>query len=215
MGLQRIAFGLFVGFLTFVLGFAASNLWKFAAGSNQSAFQPPVAETIAETAPAPVPTPMPPPAAADDTGGKPNMDPDYNNSAEEKNLSKLYVEGYYVLEGDFPKGFADFQSMEIWHERYDEKASNFVSVVPFGQYQTEKDVYKFNKLFFGNGILKFSTAGVRGMHFEFEGKFKEKPSDPANDRGYQVFILEGSLTKFRNGKKSAKADVQFRLYEGC
>lgn len=58
--------------------------------------------------------------------------------------------------------------------------------------------------------LSFSTEKIRGAHYEFEGVFLEALGD-----SYDEPVLEGTLRKFRNGKKVFEKKVRFTYYMGC
>ncbi len=66
--------------------------------------------------------------------------------------------------------------------------------------------YKFTSVSVTEKYLKFTTAKVSGVNYDFEGEFLKK--------GYGV-TLEGTLRKFVNGKKVMEVRTPFKHYPGC
>jgi hypothetical protein len=68
---------------------------------------------------------------------------------------------------------------------------------PFERAVLKQDCVQFNR-------VAFRTRVIHGVNYEFKGRFFEK-SKWLND---MYVDLEGSLAKFKDGKKIAEADVQ-------
>ncbi len=79
-------------------------------------------------------------------------------------------------------------------------------LVAWGEIRGVQPWYKFTSVFVTQKRLKFSTAKVSGISYNFEGKFLKK--------GYGV-TLEGTLQKFVNGKKVMEVSTPFMHYPGC
>ncbi len=79
-------------------------------------------------------------------------------------------------------------------------------LVAWGEVRGVQPWYKFTSVSITEKHLKFSTAKVGGVSYNFEGKFLKK--------GYGV-TLEGTLRKFVNGKKVMEVKTPFVHYPGC
>ncbi len=79
-------------------------------------------------------------------------------------------------------------------------------LVAWGEVRGVQSWYKFTSVSVTEKYLKFSTAKVSGVSYNFEGEFLKK--------GYGV-TLEGTLRKFVNGKKVMEVHTPFVHYAGC
>ena len=78
--------------------------------------------------------------------------------------------------------------------------------VAWGEVRGVQPWFKFTSVSVTEKHLKFSTAKVGGVSYNFEGEFLKK--------GYGV-TLEGTLRKFVNGKKVMEIHTPFVHYAGC
>ena len=60
----------------------------------------------------------------------------------------------------------------------------------------------------------FTTMTVRGVFYTFSGKFLKGGVYGAGDLDDQTPVLEGTLTRFRDGKKVAAANLKFVYFGG-
>ena len=60
----------------------------------------------------------------------------------------------------------------------------------------------------------FTTLPAAGVSYSFAGKFLKGGNFAATWMGEEDPILEGTLTKFRDGKKVAEAKLKFMYFGG-
>lgn len=75
--------------------------------------------------------------------------------------------------------------------------------------------YKFAAVSVTERTLKFKTVSVRGVMYSFEGRFLGGGDFPAQFTGHGIVMLEGTLTKFERGRKTAEIVSPFLYYPGC
>jgi hypothetical protein len=75
--------------------------------------------------------------------------------------------------------------------------------------------YKFATVSVTEERLKFTTVRVRGVSYSFDGRFLGGGDFPSQFTGRGMLRLEGTLTKYKGGKKVAEVDSPFLYYPGC
>ncbi len=75
--------------------------------------------------------------------------------------------------------------------------------------------YRFTATVVTEDDLKFSTAKVAGISYDFNGKFLGKGDFAGQWPGEGITMLEGTLPKFVNGKKAWEIKTSFVYYPGC
>jgi hypothetical protein len=120
-------------------------------------------------------------------------------------------DGYFYLKGELPKGFEDFDYVELM------ALSNRKRPPSDSRLHTQDGKsYKFTRLAefdthsSGSGItFGFETEIIESVRYQFSGKFisicifSEDETDP------KKVVADGRLTKFVDGKGVATAEVQF------
>ena len=74
--------------------------------------------------------------------------------------------------------------------------------------------YRFKTLNVKRDNFTFTTMTVRGVFYTFSGKFLKDGVYGAGDLDDETPVLEGTLTKFRSGKKVAEANMKFVYFGG-
>jgi hypothetical protein len=123
---------------------------------------------------------------------------------------------YYAEEGKLPKGFRDFEYLEITARDYTAQSDEFVYGVPIppkGSIHTKKN-YKFTRISIGAKQIAFETEKIDGVSYRFTGKFPENELCEYNGEG-QLPNLKGRLVKIKDGKKIAETDAEFYISCGC
>ena len=121
----------------------------------------------------------------------------------------------YDVTGKLPKGFEDFGEIGITTLSYEnaseENAYEGTPIPPEGYVWTDKE-YKFAKINVNNKYISFKTQTIKGVSYEFSGKFLEKAPFWTLDE--QKPVLEGRFVKLKKGKKIAESNVKFVWYQG-
>lgn len=127
--------------------------------------------------------------------------------------------GYYYIIGDAPKGFEDFAHLELRTHEWDEKLEKPVAAKPRGELWTEENEFKLSWLNLTGRRISLITRERKGVSYQFDGKFIEaetvKYKYKNGEENYDDAFLKGRLTKWRNGKKIAEANVKFGIHHGC
>lgn len=123
------------------------------------------------------------------------------------------VFGYYSLVGNIPKAFSSIDVLLL--STIDDNAkkaplNGFIR--PKGKGGKGWDYYLVNPTLKGDE-LSFTTKTVRGVSYEFKGKFTKLGNFPETRPEGEV-LLKGHLIKFQAGAKVAEADVSFSYSAG-
>ena len=136
--------------------------------------------------------------------------PDLNESAEDS----FNATGDYYLVDDAPKGFKDFESINITTNDYtnaSEENNYWGTPIPPKGYLLTKKKYKFARINIGNKQIAFETEIRNEISYKFVGKFVDNVQ--SEDGAYAD--LEGRLVKMQNGKKIAESDIRLLVSCGC
>jgi len=74
--------------------------------------------------------------------------------------------------------------------------------------------YRFKTLTVKRDNFTFTTVVLRRVSYSFAGKFLRGGVYGAGDLDDETPVLEGTLTKFRGGKKVAEANLKFVYFGG-
>ena len=88
-------------------------------------------------------------------------------------------------------------------------------LVAWGEVRGIQAWYRFTSVFVNEKHLKFSTAKVGGVSYDFDGTFLGRGDFPSQFLGTGIVMLEGTLRKFVNGKKAMKVSTSLVYYPGC
>ncbi len=198
-----------IAFTAFVCGigfFAVGRYFQttFSAKEQKAELTAPVVEL---TAPAPIIEPAKVPVVEQPIEAVENS---------EKNAeSEFDVDGFYSIIGGLPKGFEDFEEININSIDYEtaSEENNFRGTIipPEGYVQAKKE-FKLRKIGVSNKAMAFETEKVKSISYKFSGKFIEKA--PFWDFDPETPVLEGRLVKSKNGKKVAENNVRLQWYGG-
>lgn len=123
---------------------------------------------------------------------------------------------FYLAAEVLPKGFKDFEFMEIITRDYevqDETGAYGVPIPPQGFIQT-KTKFKFVRIGIGNKQVSFETEKINGISYKFTGNYREENGDSCPIEENSV-DLKGRLVKMKNGKEIAETSVGFHVSCGC
>jgi len=120
-------------------------------------------------------------------------------------------DGYFYLKGDPPEGFENFDHITLLVSTggsrpptdtrlhtSDEKSYKFTSLAKFITHSS------------GSGVdFEFETERIEGVSYKFKGKFITICVFAEQDIDPKKAVAEGQITKFKDGKEVATAQVQF------
>ena len=74
--------------------------------------------------------------------------------------------------------------------------------------------YRFKTLNVKQNNFTFTTVALKGVSYSFSGKFLKGGVYSSGILDNETPVLEGTLTKFRNGQKLAEAKLKFVYFGG-
>ena len=116
-------------------------------------------------------------------------------------------DGSFWIVGTPPNEFSDFSAINL-------NAKKLRRIPPSGYQTNDGKSYRFKTLVVKRDNFTFTTVPVRGVSYSFAGKFLKGGNFAASWSGDEDPVLEGTLTKFRDGKKLAEAKLKFSYFGG-
>lgn len=120
--------------------------------------------------------------------------------------------GYFSLVGRPPKGFENFDTIQYWR-RADEQSGPDISDRTSGLNVTGGVVYRYATISITRQKFVFTTKRVRGISYAFSGRFLTTDFVDA-EMNLEKPVLTGTLTKYRDGKRTAEASVRLTYFAG-
>jgi hypothetical protein len=115
---------------------------------------------------------------------------------------------FWLQDGTTPPAeFSDFSAINLNAKRSRQLPSQ-------GLQLNNGTTYRFKTLTVKRDNFTFTTMTLRGVSYSFSGKFLKGGVYGAGDLDDQTPVLEGTLTKFRDGKKVAEANLKFVYFGG-
>jgi len=115
-------------------------------------------------------------------------------------------DGSFWIHGDPPPEFSDFGSINL-----NAKKLRYLDSPGLLMRSTR---YRYKTLTVKRDNFTFTTMTVRGISYSFSGRFLKGGVYGAGDLDDETPVLEGTLTKFRGGKKVAEANLKFVYFGG-
>jgi len=116
-------------------------------------------------------------------------------------------DGAFWILGQPPSGFEDFGgiNLNLKHDRH---------LPASGIDLTNGTRLRFKTLSAKRERITFTTTVVRGISYTFSGRFLKGGVFAAADLDDKTPVLEGTLTKYRAGRKVAEASLKFTYFGG-
>jgi len=125
---------------------------------------------------------------------------------QRKAPARFDPDGTFWIKGNAPTDFSDFDSINL-----NAKRARYLE--PPGL-RMRTTVYRYKTLVVKRENFTFTTMTVRGVFYTFSGKFLRGGVYGAGDFDDETPVLEGTLTRFRDGKKVAEANLKFTYFGG-
>ena len=125
----------------------------------------------------------------------------------QKNSARFDPDGSFWVLGDLPNEFSEFNEINL-----NAKRSRRLSVQ--GLVVQNGKRLAFKTLTVKRDNFTFTTVTAGGVSYAFAGKFLKGGVYYASDLDDTIPVLEGTLTKFRNGEKVAEAKLKFSYFGG-
>jgi hypothetical protein len=124
-----------------------------------------------------------------------------------QSTARFDPDGSFWIHGNPPNDFSDFGGINLNAKRLRRLPSP-------GVQSNNGSTYRFKTLTVKRDNFTFTTVTVRGVSYSFAGKFLKGGVYAAGDLDDETPVLEGTLTKFRDGKKVAEANLKFVYFGG-
>jgi hypothetical protein len=124
-----------------------------------------------------------------------------------QSTARFDPDGSFWIHGTPPNGFSDFGGINLNAKRLRRLPSPGVQT-------NDGTTYRFKTLTVKRDNFTFTTMVVRGVSYSFAGKFLKGGVYGAGNLDDETPVLEGTLTKFRGGKKVVEANLKFVYFGG-
>ncbi len=129
-------------------------------------------------------------------------------SALSQNRSARFdPDGSFWVIGTPPNEFSDFGGINL-------NAKKLRRIPSPGLQTIEGKTYRFKTLTVKRNNFTFTTVTIGDVSYSFTGRFLKGGIFAATWLGDEAPVLEGTLTKFRGGKKLAEAKLKFSYFGG-
>ena len=125
---------------------------------------------------------------------------------QRKTSARFDPDGTFWIHGDPPADFSDFDSINLNAKR--------VRYLGSPGLRTRTTFHRYKTLIVKRDNFTFTTMIVRGVSYSFSGKFLKGGVYGAGNLDDETPVLEGTLTRFRDGKKVAEANLKFVYFGG-
>ena len=127
--------------------------------------------------------------------------------SQQNKSARFDPDGSFWLQGAAPTNFSDFGGINL-----NAKRSRHL---PQPGLETNKGkLYRFKTLSVKQERFTFTTMSIAGVSYSFSGRFLKGGIYSAGDLDDETPVLEGTLTKFRGGKKLAEAKLKLVYFGG-
>jgi len=116
-------------------------------------------------------------------------------------------DGAFFLIGQPPEGFSDFDGIYLNGRRLRRIPSQALHL-------NNGKTFHYKTLNIKRDDFRFTTLTVGGVYFTFVGKFLRGGVFAELDLNDEQPVLEGVLTKYKNGSKVAEAKLKFSYFGG-
>jgi len=125
----------------------------------------------------------------------------------QKGEERFDPNGSFWIIGEAPSGFSDFSGIYLNGRR--------LRRIPTQSLQLNNGkILHYKTLVVKQDDFRFTTVTVGGVYYTFSGKFLRGGVFAEQDLYDEQPVLEGVLTKYKNGKKVADAKLKFSWFGG-
>jgi hypothetical protein len=125
---------------------------------------------------------------------------------QRKTSARFDPDGTFWIHGEHPADFSEFDSINL-------NAKRVRYLGPAGL-RTRTALHHYKTLIVKRDNFTFTTMSIRGVSYSFTGKFLKGGVYASGILDDETPVLEGTLTKFRDGKKVAEANLKFVYFGG-
>jgi hypothetical protein len=126
-------------------------------------------------------------------------------SAQKK--SRFDPSGAFWVSGEPPADFSDFSAINL-------NMRQLRRLPTSGLQLNDGTSFRFRNVIVKQSNFTFTTVTLKGVYYTFSGKFLKGGDFAATWQGEEEPVLEGTLTKFKAGKKVADAKLKLIYFGG-
>ena len=115
--------------------------------------------------------------------------------------------GSFWISGEPPADFSDFSAINL-------NMRQLRRLPTSGLQLNDGTSFRFRNVIVKQNNFTFTTVTSKGVYYTFSGKFLKGGDFAATWQGEETPVLEGTLTKFKAGKKIADAKLKFIYFGG-
>jgi hypothetical protein len=115
--------------------------------------------------------------------------------------------GAFWISGEPPADFSDFSAINL-------NMRQLRRLPTSGLQLNDGTSFRFRNVIVKQSNFTFTTVTVKGLYYTFSGKFLKGGDFAATWQGEETPVLEGTLTKFKDGKQVAEAKLKFIYFGG-
>ena len=128
-------------------------------------------------------------------------------SGQKKPAARFDPNGSFWISGKPPAEFSDFSAINL-------NTRNLRRLPKTGLQLNDGTTFRFRTLVVKQSNFSFTTDTKRGLSYSFAGKFLKGGDFAMTWSGEETPVLEGTLTKFKDGQKVADAQLKFTYFGG-
>jgi hypothetical protein len=128
-------------------------------------------------------------------------------SASAQKKSRFDPSGAFWISGEPPADFSDFSSINL-------NMRQLRRLPTSGLQLNDGTSFRFRNVVVQQNNFTFTTVTLNGVYYTFSGKFLKGGNFASTWQGEETPVLEGTLTKFKAGKKVADAKLKFIYFGG-
>ena len=121
--------------------------------------------------------------------------------------SRFDPSGSFWISGEPPADFSDFSAINV-------NMRQLRRLPTSGLQLNDGTSFRFRTVVVKQSNFTFTTMTSKGVYYTFSGKFLKGGDFAATWQGEETPVLEGTLTKFKGGKKIADAKLKFIYFGG-
>jgi hypothetical protein len=125
----------------------------------------------------------------------------------QKKQTRFDPSGAFWISGEPPAAFSDFSSINL-------NMRNLKRLSATGLQLNDGTSLRFRTVVVKQSNFTFTTEAKRGVSYSFAGRFLKGGDFAALWSGDETPVLEGTLTKFKDGQKVADAKLKFTYFGG-
>lgn len=116
-------------------------------------------------------------------------------------------DGSFWIHGEPPAEISEVSAINLNAKRLRRLPAQGLQITDGTNYRFKTATVKRNK-------FTFTTVALKGVYYSFSGRFLKGGNFAATALNDEVPVMEGTITRYRDGKKVAEAKLKFIYFGG-